>query len=129
MTRIGVHVVAYNTSSSSRRVMGAKYRSSSFERLAAAGALGWAYAGAKESARRSWRSAAGRAARTGGPPSSARRTRRWRYVPPCSRNQFVYELGRLTRPDERDIITAEGIEPISGGQGAGRDVTAPGVPA
>jgi hypothetical protein len=43
--------------------------------------------------------------------------------------QFVYELRPLTRPDERHVVTAERIEPISDGQGAGPDVTASSVPA
>jgi hypothetical protein len=43
--------------------------------------------------------------------------------------QFVYELRPLARPDERDVVTDERIEPISGGEGAGRDVTASSVPA
>jgi len=42
--------------------------------------------------------------------------------------QFVYELCPLAQPDERDAVTAERIDPVSGGQGAG-GVTAPSVPA
>jgi hypothetical protein len=43
--------------------------------------------------------------------------------------QFVYELRPPTRPDERDVVTDERIEPISGGEGARRDVRASSVTA
>jgi hypothetical protein len=41
-------------------------------------------------------------------------------------HQFVHELRPLARSDEQDVVTAGRI---GGGQGAGRDVTAPSVPA